>query len=180
VKVLKKEICKIPGLEDFKFYYVTTEGEIYSHKHKNLRKLKPCWSNGKKNYLLIRLCDGKGNKKSFYVHQIVLKAFRPNHTNSWGIRHKDNNKENNALSNLEWLGRRREREDGTIELDTDRLELSRELSDYIKLVHLACIQKGIPVPDTYEFFHGILKESLNEYISRYGLKKTMFALGNQI
>jgi hypothetical protein len=69
---------------------------------------------------------------------------------------------------------------GEIELDTDRLSLSKDLSDYIKLVHLSAIKKNIPVPDTYEFFHGILNESLEEYINRYGLKKMMYQIENGI
>jgi serine kinase of HPr protein (carbohydrate metabolism regulator) len=81
------------------------------------------------------------------------------------------------LENLEWLGRKKEI-DGSIESDTDRLVLSKDLSDFIKLVHLSSIKKDIPVPDTYEFFHGILNESLEEYINRYGLKKTMYLLEN--
>jgi len=111
--------------------------------------------------------------KSFYVHQLVCRAFLPNHTNSWGIRHKDGDVTNNALDNLEWLGRKTEKG-----LDTDTLQLNKELSDFIKLVHLSAIKKGIPVPDTYEFFHGILNESLEEYINRFGLKKLMYQIEN--
>jgi len=172
-----KEICKIEGMENYKFYFVTVNGEIYSNKYKKLRKLKTNPLNNKKSYQIIRLSDGKGNVKAFYVHQIVCKAFLPNHSNSWGIRHKDGDVTNNALENLEWLGRKREI-DGVIESDTDRLMLNKDLSDFIKLVHLSAIKKGIPVPDTYEFFHGMLNESLEEYINRYGLKKTMFQIQN--
>jgi hypothetical protein len=75
------------------------------------------------------------------------------------------------------IGRRKER-DGIIGLDTDRLELNEDLSNYIRLVHDAAIKKNIPVPDTYEFFHAILNESLNEYVNRFGLKKTMYLLEN--
>lgn len=172
---LTKRISDIEGMEEYKFYYITSNGDIYSNKYKKLKKLKQYWSNNKKSYCVIQLSDGKGGKKTFYVHQLVCKAFLPNHSNSWGIRHKDGDVTNNALSNLEWLGRKRER-NGVIELDTDRLELSKELSDYIKLIHLSAIKKGIPVPDTYEFFHNILNESLEEYINRYGLKKTMYQI----
>lgn len=76
------------------------------------------------------------------------------------------------------MGRKREGEDGTIELDTDRLVLSKEMSDYIKLVHLSALEKNIPVGDTYEFFHKILNESLDEYVNRFGLKKIMYQIQN--
>ena len=172
-----RNISDIEGMENYKFYFATISGDIYSNKFKKLRKLKIHSVGKDRHYRVVQLSDGKGNSKSFYVHQIICKAFLPNHTNSWGIRHKDGDVTNNALENLEWLGRRKER-DGVIGLDTDRLELNEDLSDYIKLVHLSAIKKGIPVPDTYEFFHAILNESLNEYINRYGLKKTMYQIEN--
>jgi len=172
-----RRISDIEGMETYKFYFATIDGDIYSNKHKRPRKLKIHSVGKDRHYRVVQLSDGKGNTKSFYVHQIICKAFLPNHTNSWGIRHKDGDVTNNALENLEWLGRKKER-DGVIGLDTDRLELNEDLSDYIKLVHLSAIKKGIPVPDTYEFFHGILNESLNEYINRFGLKKTMYQIEN--
>lgn len=172
-----KQISDIEGMENYKFYFVTTDGEIYSNKYKKQRKLKQHWSNGNHSYKVVQLSDGRGNHRSFYVHRIVAEAWIPNPTNSWGIEHIDKNVCNNSLSNLRWIGRKKER-DGIIGLDTDRLELSEDLSNYIKLVHDAAIKKNIPVPDTYEFFHGILNESLEEYINRYGLKKTMYQLEN--
>ena len=172
-----RKISDIEGMENYKFYFATISGDIYSNKFKKLRKLKIHSVGKNRSYRVVQLSDGKGNTKSFYVHQIICKAFLPNHTNSWGIRHKDGDVTNNALENLEWLGRKKER-DGVIGLDTDRLELNEDLSEYIKLVHLSAIKKGIPVPDTYEFFHVILNESLNEYINRFGLKKTMYQIEN--
>lgn len=169
-----KQISDLDKMENYKYYFVTINGEVYSNKFRKIRRLKEYWSNGSKSYRVVQLSDGKGNKRSFYIHQLVCKAFLPNHTNSWGIRHKDGDVTNNALDNLEWLGRKTEKG-----LDTDTLELNKDLSDFIKLVHLSAIKKGIPVPDTYEFFHGILNESLEEYINRYGLKKTMYQIQNQ-
>jgi hypothetical protein len=122
---------------------------------------------------MVNLANGKGKMKSFYVGRLVALAFLPNHTNSWGVRYKDGDITNNALTNLEWLGKRTE-----TGLNTDTIELSKELSDYIKLIHLSAIKKGIPVPDTYEFFHNILNQSLEDYVNRYGLKKTMYILEN--
>ena len=160
-------------MEDYKFYYVDMDGSIYSHKHKKLRKLRTHPVSKTIPYLTVKLSNGKGVIKSFYVGRLVALAFLPNHTNSWGVRYKDGDITNNALTNLEWLGKRTE-----TGLNTDTIELSKELSDYIKLIHLSAIKKGIPVPDTYEFFHNILNQSLDDYISRYGLKKTMYILEN--
>jgi hypothetical protein len=171
VNTVKKELSKIEGMEDYKFYYVDMEGNIYSHKYIKPRVLKTFKHNGPKPYSLVNLSNGKGKLKTFYVGRLVATAFLPNHTNSWGIRYKNGDVTDNSLENLEWLGKKTEKG-----LNTDTLELSKELSDYIKLIHLSAIKKNIPVPDTYEFFHKILNESLEEYINRYGLKKTMYLL----
>jgi hypothetical protein len=171
--MIRKELSKISGMEDYKFYYVDMNGNIYSHKYIKPRILKTFRHTGARPYLMVNLANGKGKMKSFYVGRLVALAFLPNHTNSWGVRYKDGDITNNALTNLEWLGKRTE-----TGLNTDTIELSKELSDYIKLIHLSAIKKGIPVPDTYEFFHNILNQSLEEYVNRYGLKKTMYILEN--
>lgn len=174
MEITSRKVSEIAGLEQYEDYFVTISGDVYSSKRNKIRKLKPNYLTKKGSYLIVRLADGKGNMRNFYIHRLVAKLFLPNPTNSWGIEHIDSNLENNHLDNLRWISRKL----STGESDTDRLTLSKDLSDFIKLVHLSAIKKGIPVPDTYEFFHGILNESLEEYINRYGLKKTMYIIEN--
>jgi hypothetical protein len=173
VNSVKRELSEIPGMEEYKFYYIDMNGDIYSHKYIKPRKLRTFKHNGPKPYIMVNLSNGKGKLKSFYIGRLVALAFLPNHTDSWGIRYKDGNLTNNSLSNIEWVGRKTEKG-----LDTDTITLSKEISDYIKLVHLSAIKKGIPVPDTYEFFHGMISQSLEDYVNRFGLKKTMYILEN--
>ena len=53
-------------------------------------------------YLSVSLW--KNNKgHSLYVHRLVGKAFIPNPNNLPTINHKDGNKQNNNVSNLEWM-----------------------------------------------------------------------------
>ena len=65
-------------------------------KGKILKQLKR--SNG---YLAVGLCNGE-TQKSKSVHRLVAEAFIPNLNNYKNINHKDENKENNNVSNLEW------------------------------------------------------------------------------
>lgn len=44
----------------------------------------------------------KGKKYYFKIHQIVAKTFIPNPDNLPEVNHKDENKENNCVDNLEW------------------------------------------------------------------------------
>ena len=46
----------------------------------------------------------KNNKqKTYHIHRLVAEAFIPNRDNSLEINHKDGNKKNNCINNLEWI-----------------------------------------------------------------------------
>lgn len=49
----------------------------------------------------MSLCKD-GEQKNYLVHRLVAEAYLPNPNDLPLINHKDENKENNALPNLEW------------------------------------------------------------------------------
>ena len=55
-----------------------------------------------RGYLCILLYDGNGNKKWYFVHRLVADAFIENPNEYPQINHKDENKTNNCVDNLEW------------------------------------------------------------------------------
>lgn len=172
--VTSKELSELPGMEEYTGYYIDIRGDLYSTKYNTCRKIKTYKTKRKtRTYLLAQLTNGKGRRSSFYLHRLVALAFLPNPDSSWGIEHIDGNIENNCLENLRWIRKKRNNV-----IDT-KLNLSEEMSDYIRLVHYSAVVKGIPVPTDFEFFHGMLNESLEEFINRYGLRKTMYQLQNQ-
>ena len=63
------------------------------------RVLKPMTD--RYGYLIVCLCAG-GKQKMFKVHRLVCQAFHKNPENKLCVNHIDENKTNNAASNLEW------------------------------------------------------------------------------
>lgn len=80
-------------------YIVYEDGKCYS-KYSN-KFLKPSKQRG--GYLIYTLYED-GEKERIYVHRLVGKLFleKPDNWEELTINHKDGNKENNHVSNLEW------------------------------------------------------------------------------
>ena len=56
---------------------------------------------GHDGYYLVKLCS-KSSKVGYRVHRLVAQAFIANPNNYPYINHKDENKHNNSVDNLEW------------------------------------------------------------------------------
>lgn len=85
-------------INDFPNYLVSDLGNIKTRKTNKLRKS----SVGKRGYIVISL--RKDNKTYLRtLHRLVAQAFIPNPDNLLEINHKDGNKVNNELVNLEWV-----------------------------------------------------------------------------
>lgn len=98
--LLENEIAKpIPEYEE---YYATTLGRIWSEKsHKWLKQsLRGDKSIGSM-YLSVTLSKD-GIRKSYTVHRLIAETFIPNPNNFPQVNHKDENKLNNKIENLEW------------------------------------------------------------------------------
>ena len=53
-------------------------------------------------YYRVTLARGRKNTKQFYLHRLIAQHFIPNPNNLPEINHKDGNKLNNSIDNLEW------------------------------------------------------------------------------
>lgn len=85
-------------IKDFPKYEVSTLGRVRNCK--TGRVLKAGISSGT-GYLVCGLCvDGKATTKA--VHRLVAETFIPNMDNKNQVNHKDGNKLNNNVNNLEW------------------------------------------------------------------------------
>lgn len=92
------EIWKdIPGYEGL--YQVSNLGRVKSFWLGKEQIMKSCKNSS--GYLFVKLYkDGK--KKHYKIHRLVASVFLPNPNNLLQVIHKDEDKTNNKVDNLEW------------------------------------------------------------------------------
>ena len=90
-------------IDGFHNYWVSNLGRIKSYRQsKDGIILKQKLS--KKGYCLVGMSDNNHKKHVVQVHRIVLKTFNPiENMDHMEVNHKDENKTNNCLYNLEWI-----------------------------------------------------------------------------
>lgn len=91
-------------------YEVSSLGRVKSLKYGKEKTLKPKKCKG---YLRVSLYRN-GKHKQFSVHKLVATAFIPNPYGFTEINHKDENKSNNVVSNIEWCTREYNMHFGTL------------------------------------------------------------------
>lgn len=96
------ESREINRLENNQYkYYITRQGVVYTKRKRDNRvSKKRTFNKGGYPQIRIRL-DGKDRQCS--VHRLVAEAFIPNPDNKPQVNHKDGVRNNNHVSNLEWV-----------------------------------------------------------------------------
>lgn len=108
IESLPGEIWK--DLKDYEgFYKISNLGRV---KHLGFKPINKRDTFAKRTFIVatklsrgyrqLNLCDKYGNNKLYYLHKLVAENFIPNPNNYQYVNHKDENKENNIVSNLEW------------------------------------------------------------------------------
>ena len=87
----------IPDYEGF--YQVSDLGNVRSIRFNKIRNMKSWDSHG---YRAVELCMNN-NRYTVGIHRLVALTFIPNPENKPEVNHKDRNKSNNNVENLEWV-----------------------------------------------------------------------------
>ena len=101
-----KDIPSIPNFQASSFGRIRSKDKWMQRKCDKKSFLR-------KGKILTPIDNGKGYKgvnilgKRYYIHRLVLEAFvgLPQNKNMTDVNHKDGNKSNNCLDNLEWCTR---------------------------------------------------------------------------
>ena len=102
-KLIKKEEIKeeIKLIKGSKTDYISSKGNIYKDYGDNLFYPKKNFINKNNGYLYSSITYPEGQRQR-RVHILVAEAFLPNPNKYKIVMHKDNNKANLEVSNLEW------------------------------------------------------------------------------
>jgi uncharacterized protein YijF (DUF1287 family) len=136
---------KIKGVDSF--YEINNLGQVRNQKG---QILKTSVNSG--GYEVIALRKDK-IKKQLYIHRLVAKAFLDNPNNYKEINHKDENKLNNKVENLEWCNRKynavygtkleRQRVANPLKKKVEQYSLTNELINVWQSITLASKKTGI-------------------------------------
>jgi hypothetical protein len=94
------KLIQIKTIPEFPEYLVSSDGKIYSRK-RSLIPTELKLDTNKFGYGQITLFNGAIKMKK-RVHRLVAEAFIPRTTDTFVVNHKDGNKQNNHVDNLEW------------------------------------------------------------------------------
>lgn len=126
---------KIKGFD----YKINTDGQIINSKGHILSQ-----SISNNGYYRVHLCkDGKA--KWYSVHRLVAETFIPNPDNLPEVNHKDEDKLNNRVDNLEWCNSRYNTNYGTRNKRISKTNMNSILSRPVR-----CIETNIIYPSVME------------------------------
>lgn len=126
-------------------YAVTEDGQVWSYKSKKFITLH---DNGR-GYLMADLCKN-GVRKHYYIHRLVAEAYIDNPNKLPQVNHKDEDKTNNSVTNLEWCtniynqeyGTRAARQAKAISIPVYCVELDKVFSSYAEAGRYLHISPG--------------------------------------
>lgn len=137
-------------LQNYSNYRIYPNGRIYSEFIN--RFITPTFDS--KKYLQITLVNDLGERKTIKLHRLVASAFLPNLDEKREINHKDFDKTNNSVENLEWCNRNYNVQYNFNHRDyTEQIEKVSHLSREQVMVIPELIDKGFSIKLIAKLFH---------------------------
>lgn len=137
-------------LQNYSNYRIYPDGRIYSEFIH--RFITPAFDS--KKYLQVTLVNDLGERKTIKLHRLVASAFLPNLDEKREINHKDFDKTNNSVENLEWCDKNYNVQYNFNHRDyTEQIEKVSPLSREQVMVIPELIDKGFSIKLIAKLFH---------------------------
>lgn len=121
-------------------YQVSNYGRVRSLKYHSVRILRQGVK--ERGYHFVILCSNS-IKKNFHVHRLVAEEFIPNPNGYTTVHHKDHDRGNNVVENLEWINDDEHREvHGIVGGKVYQYTLDGELVKLWDCMHSAAVELG--------------------------------------
>lgn len=120
-------------------YEVSNKGRVRSKKTNKIKAIRQT----KTGYCITDLKEN-GVQQTSYIHRMVAQAFIPNDEELPYINHKDENKSNNCVDNLEWC---------SASYNNTYNDRAKKVGEYHKTHHPNC--KKVMCVETGETFHSV-------------------------
>ena len=146
------------SVENYSSYGITSCGKVWSYKSNKFLSQRY----DKYGYLRVTLMNDDKKMKTELIHRLVALAYIPNPDGKETVNHKDENKENNCVSNLEWMTRQENLNYGT---------RGQRQSDKVSKP-VRCIETGIIYKNARVAAKEIGIDSSNIYYCLNGKRKT--------
>ena len=147
-------------------YQISNKGNVKRLYKTSEKILKPKLNTN--GYLRVQLYKNR-NLQNRYIHRLVAEAFIPNSQNKPQVNHKDENKKNNCVENLEWMTSKENNNYGT-HAERSGLNRRKSILQYSKSEEFINEWPGIcTVEEELGFSHAsIIKCCLGKLKSAYG------------
>ena len=133
----------VEGYENL--YAVTSCGKVWSYKYRKFLKA----FKDKYGYVFVRISKGN-SAKCKYVHRLVAETYLQRDREDVEVNHKDENKDNNCVNNLEWITHKENMNYGT-----RKKRVSKKVM---------CVETG-------EMYESLIEASSKYGIERSGISK---------
>lgn len=142
------EIFKV--IKEYPFYSVSTEGRIIKNSSKS--ELKP--SKKPNGYMHVNLFTCDGRRKKEYVHRLVALTFLPNDEGLPVVNHIDGIRDNNVVTNLEWVTQRENVAKSSVPKTVRVFLKNGDLVGTFTSIQAACSRLGLTDSNVSACLHG--------------------------
>lgn len=122
-------------------YFISETGKVFSNKSGKIKQLSINYD--RRGYQRVKITASPNNGSSIRIHRLVAETYIENPNNLPQVNHIDENKDNNCVSNLEWVTNKQNCQHSKckykwkiLNIKTKEIYETNSLNDF-------CVEKGI-------------------------------------